>query len=86
MIASSQPSSPQNESMSWFAKATVVGCFYRGPNQKWVDPSHAHMWINVLATGWATSPDTIRFMADVNGDGIDDLVGFCSDGVYVAFG
>jgi len=32
------------------------------------------MWINVLATGWATSPDTIRFMADVNGDGIDDLV------------
>ena len=34
--------------------------------------------------GWSNDNTTPRYMADVNGDGKADIVGFASDGVYVA--
>jgi VCBS repeat protein len=39
-----------------------------------------------LAGGWTSQDQYPRFAADVNGDGIADLVGFASNGVQVALG
>lgn len=38
----------------------------------------------IPGAGWATQQTTPRMTADVNGDGLDDLVGFRGDGVVVA--
>ncbi|QIL01965.1 hypothetical protein G7078_03620 [Sphingomonas sinipercae] len=37
------------------------------------------------AGGWSSYDTTPRMLADVNGDGMDDVVGFDETGVYVAF-
>lgn len=34
--------------------------------------------------GWNNQDQTPRFLADVNGDGMDDIVGFTNDGVYIS--
>ena len=36
------------------------------------------------AGSWLSQDRNPRFVADVNGDGYDDIVGFHNDGVYVA--
>ena len=38
------------------------------------------------AGGWATNDRFPRILADINGDGTDDIVGFSSGGVVVAYG
>ena len=35
---------------------------------------------------WTSQTETPRVLADLNGDGIDDLVGFGAGGVYAAYG
>jgi hypothetical protein len=36
------------------------------------------------AQGWTNQNTYPRALADVNGDGLDDIVGFASDGTYVS--
>ena len=37
-------------------------------------------------SGWSSQESTPRKIADVNGDGKADIIGFASDGVYVSYG
>lgn len=43
-------------------------------------------WLGQFSTGqgWKSQNTTPRFVADVNGDGRADVIGFATDGVYVA--
>src|SRR5262249_41875623 len=46
----------------------------------------AQFGASTLAGGWFSQDSYPRFLADVNGDNRDDIVGFASNGVYVALG
>ncbi len=48
-------------------------------------PSFWLSYFGVSAGGWANNSLYPRQLADVNGDGLPDVVGFASNGVYVAF-
>lgn len=48
--------------------------------------SHKKLWVSQFSKdrgGWSTSNNP-RFLADVTGDGILDIVGFSNDGIYIS--
>ncbi|XP_013381439.1 uncharacterized protein LOC106152422 [Lingula anatina] len=49
-----------------------------GPAQKWIGQ------YGYTAGGWRTQQHP-RFVEDINGDGLADIIGMASDGVYVSF-